>query len=85
MLAGIKQQLFINRSVEFFSRNHILSANKLILMNSGLPDPFRKSVKNEENALDIVNFLAKLAKEKRRLPTFVIFEPHDVKQRQVHA
>lgn len=47
----------------------------MILQKSGLPDPFRKSVKDEENVLEIVKFFAKSAKEKRQLPTFVIFEP----------
>ena len=61
-----------NSSVE------ILSAKELLLLKSGLPDPFRKSLKDDENVLDIAKFFVNSAKENRDLPTLVIFEPAEV-------
>ena len=87
MLAVIKHQLILSRAVEFFSGDDILSAKELLLLKSGLPDPFRKSLKDDENVLDIAKFFVKSAKENRALPTFVIFEPTEVPAcvEEIHA
>ena len=78
LLADIKHQPIVSRAVEFLSRDDILSGKELLLLKSGLPDPFRKSLKDDENVLDIAKFFVKSAKKNRALPTFVIFEPTEV-------
>lgn len=81
MQAGNKIESIVKRAVEFFDHAEILSAKeKLITLANeiGYDYVYRKTANDSDNVMEMAKILALCAKEKKPLPTFVIFDPQEV-------
>ena len=81
LACGLNTEVLVNRAVEFFSRESILDAKKVLWTlyeNLGYNDRMRTANKDSENVLDLVKAVYRCSKDKKVLPRFVIYEPDEV-------
>jgi hypothetical protein len=78
MQTGIKSDSLVQSCGQFFEKEAILEAKKILFELAAYKERCVKHVKEEDNVVDIGKMLQRCAKDRKSLAKYVIYDPPEV-------